>query len=78
MADARKAPGLSGQNKNVTPVPVFDEETGYLYLHDGTHRQVYLRKDSKAVYLWWKRDKVEVRVTLDDLHSLFRGGDKTA
>ncbi len=65
------------RNGSVTPVPVFDEETGYLCLSDGTHRQIVCRKDREAIYVWWKLSKKEVRVTLSDLHSLFRGGNKT-
>jgi len=56
-----------------TPVPVFDEETGYLLLKDGKRVQVICRvKEGTTLLFLWKRsgEEIEIPLTLEELHKL--------
>lgn len=53
-------------NESATPYPVFDEETGYLYLCDGTCRQIICRFHRGQILVWWKKGKTEYPLVLDD------------
>ena len=54
-----------------TPVPIYDEQTGYLCLTDGRYRQVVARVKGAYVYLMWKRrPKQEIAIRIGDLFNL--------
>jgi hypothetical protein len=59
-------------NETRTPVPVFEEQTGYLCLSDGRYRQVVLRFEWPNFYFLWTKDKpkVEIRLRIDRLFRL--------
>jgi hypothetical protein len=56
-----------------TPVPVFEESTGRLYLEDGTARQVIARfGEDGNIYVWWRWGRREVPLTLEQIHECHR------
>jgi hypothetical protein len=54
-----------------TPRVVFEPETGYLSLRDGTHRQIVMRVKDGTFYVWWKSGKTEHPLTLDQLLEVY-------
>ena len=58
---------MQNRNVNTTPAPIFDEETGYLYLKRGMQSQIVARFDEDGcIYVWWKRSGgEEVALTMD-------------
>jgi hypothetical protein len=51
-----------------TPIPEFEESTGYIILRKGKQRQVICRVSEEGHLLFlWRRTKEEVPVTIEDL-----------
>ena len=57
-----------------TPIPIFDEQTGYILLKKGKQVQVIARRGEGQgeILFLWKRTKEEVLVTLDELADLIK------
>lgn len=55
------------ERTTATPRLSYDEPSGYLILSDGKRRQVFARPEGMTLYLWWKFDKCEAPVTLEEI-----------
>jgi len=55
-----------GYNETATPYPVYEDSSGYLCVFDGNCRQIICRFQEGKIFVWWKKGKTEVELTLDD------------
>ena len=69
---------MDDRDRSATPTVAWEESTGYLCLSDGRHRQIVCRREGGYIYLWWKRDRKEHRISLEEWRALFGEEDRTA
>lgn len=55
----------------MSPWSEYDPMTGYFYLTNGAARQIICRFDGENVYVWWKRDKGEHPIPIEEWQSVF-------
>ena len=53
-----------------TPTLQYEASTGFIVLTDGECRQVVARPDGMRLYLYWKRGRKEIPVSIDHLMAL--------
>jgi len=61
---------VSDEQATNEPGLVYDKESGLIVLTDGECRQVIARPEGMHLHLFWKRQKREVKVSLDHLVAL--------